>query len=356
MVKRKSNLKLFVTSNKENTFQNHDQDQERPLTATLEKPQVLDIKYLGKIDMSLMRKEFLTISNLCRLPLTKVNNTVNTDGFKKSKPIFKTHRKRAFKTVDESENEISSGDPNKLFNRHRQYVKLSDIKSGKSGVQGQINRPFIDRQRHTLAAYNTNDVRIKNNDGIITTADAPVNKTSAAIFKSTKHDQFSCSSCGRNDKPERFHTHPFNKKVSLSVRNTSPTKLGRGTIVSSITKILKSEENKKGKKKENVAKMNSRLNQDRNGNADLKTKGLRTLICYLCGRQYGTASLKLHEPKCIEKWHTENSKLPRHLRRALPQKPIHAQTLDEWNNNAWKTMQVYTYILFNFVHKYYLLK
>lgn len=26
----------------------------------------------------------------------------------------------------------------------------------------------------------------------------------------------------------------------------------------------------------------------------------RTLTCYLCGREFGTASLPLHEPKCLE--------------------------------------------------------
>lgn len=26
----------------------------------------------------------------------------------------------------------------------------------------------------------------------------------------------------------------------------------------------------------------------------------RTLTCYLCGREFGTASLSLHEPKCLE--------------------------------------------------------
>lgn len=26
----------------------------------------------------------------------------------------------------------------------------------------------------------------------------------------------------------------------------------------------------------------------------------RTLTCYICGREFGTASLPLHEPKCLE--------------------------------------------------------
>ncbi|XP_037657347.1 zinc finger protein 474-like isoform X2 [Choloepus didactylus] len=48
----------------------------------------------------------------------------------------------------------------------------------------------------------------------------------------------------------------------------------------------------------------------------------RTLFCYICGREFGTLSLPIHEPKCLEKWKLENDQLPRELRRPLPQKPL----------------------------------
>ncbi|XP_058133647.1 zinc finger protein 474 isoform X2 [Dasypus novemcinctus] len=47
----------------------------------------------------------------------------------------------------------------------------------------------------------------------------------------------------------------------------------------------------------------------------------RTLICYICGREFGTLSLPIHELKCLEKWKIENDQLPRESRRPLPQKP-----------------------------------
>ncbi|EHA97449.1 Zinc finger protein 474 [Heterocephalus glaber] len=47
----------------------------------------------------------------------------------------------------------------------------------------------------------------------------------------------------------------------------------------------------------------------------------RTLICYICGREFGTLSLPIHEPKCLEKWKMENDRLPREHRQPLPQKP-----------------------------------
>jgi hypothetical protein len=45
------------------------------------------------------------------------------------------------------------------------------------------------------------------------------------------------------------------------------------------------------------------------------------VVCYICGRLYGTSSISIHAPKCLEKWKVENSQLPRHLRRPTPRKP-----------------------------------
>ena len=42
-------------------------------------------------------------------------------------------------------------------------------------------------------------------------------------------------------------------------------------------------------------------------------------VCYICGREFGSKSISIHEPKCLEKWHMENHKLPKHLRRKEPQ-------------------------------------
>ncbi|KAM4861368.1 zinc finger protein 475 isoform 2-T3 [Thomomys bottae] len=69
---------------------------------------------------------------------------------------------------------------------------------------------------------------------------------------------------------------------------------------------------------------NSNSSQDLTGpqNASSGVPGQpRMLICYICGRGFGTQSLPIHEPKCLEKWKVENDQLPRELRRPLPQKP-----------------------------------
>lgn len=47
----------------------------------------------------------------------------------------------------------------------------------------------------------------------------------------------------------------------------------------------------------------------------------RTVICYLCGREFGKSSIGIHEPQCLKKWHIENDKLPPSLRRPEPTRP-----------------------------------
>jgi len=45
------------------------------------------------------------------------------------------------------------------------------------------------------------------------------------------------------------------------------------------------------------------------------------VFCYICGRQFTDASLPIHEPQCLQKWHVQNNQLPRSERRPPPQKP-----------------------------------
>lgn len=45
------------------------------------------------------------------------------------------------------------------------------------------------------------------------------------------------------------------------------------------------------------------------------------IVCYICGRDFGTKSIGIHEPQCLKKWHNENNNLPKNLRRPPPRKP-----------------------------------
>uniref|UniRef100_A0AC35TSF7 Zinc finger protein 474 n=1 Tax=Rhabditophanes sp. KR3021 TaxID=114890 RepID=A0AC35TSF7_9BILA len=46
-----------------------------------------------------------------------------------------------------------------------------------------------------------------------------------------------------------------------------------------------------------------------------------TKTCYICGRDFGSKSIIIHEPQCILKWEREQAKLPKAQRRPLPTKP-----------------------------------
>jgi hypothetical protein len=50
-------------------------------------------------------------------------------------------------------------------------------------------------------------------------------------------------------------------------------------------------------------------------------------VCYICGREFGTKSLPIHEPQCLEKWKIENNKLPKERRRPMPRKPEFGKTV-----------------------------
>uniref|UniRef100_A0A8D8LRL0 Zinc finger protein 474 n=1 Tax=Cacopsylla melanoneura TaxID=428564 RepID=A0A8D8LRL0_9HEMI len=62
----------------------------------------------------------------------------------------------------------------------------------------------------------------------------------------------------------------------------------------------------------------------------------RTVICYLCGREFGKTSIRIHEPQCLKKWHIENDKLPNNLKRPEPTRPevIHVPGTDKIDTQA----------------------
>ena len=74
-----------------------------------------------------------------------------------------------------------------------------------------------------------------------------------------------------------------------------------------------------------------------------------SVVCYICGREFGTQSISIHEPQCLQKWHIENDKLPKSQRRKPPTKPeilpgigISAKgsyDYERFNEAAWKSAQ-----------------
>ncbi|NXH32181.1 ZN474 protein, partial [Myiagra hebetior] len=72
-----------------------------------------------------------------------------------------------------------------------------------------------------------------------------------------------------------------------------------------------------------------------------------TVICYICGREYGTKSISIHEPQCLKKWRRKLGPLSRAVQRAYSQvryAPTHCHAkgfydLDALNEAAWTSAQ-----------------
>lgn len=70
--------------------------------------------------------------------------------------------------------------------------------------------------------------------------------------------------------------------------------------------------------------------------------GPRTVVCYICGREFGSKSISIHEPQCLEKWKNENNKLPKERRRPIPKKPEAGQPLTRY---PWHFRSYYVNII-----------
>ena len=47
----------------------------------------------------------------------------------------------------------------------------------------------------------------------------------------------------------------------------------------------------------------------------------KALVCYICGREYGTRSLTIHLKTCKKQWEIEQESLPKKKRKPCPQPP-----------------------------------
>lgn len=181
-----------------------------------------------------------------------------------------------------------------------------------------------------------------------------------------------CTTCGRPDQPERFHSHPatphvqresprkpppaknsITKPVAIKYKPVAREKSPQKTPTTSSANLApgrtptSAKSSAKDKKAQLTTKSSSNMSlskgaqkSDEAMTKDTKeVRGPRTVTCYLCGREFGTKSLPLHEPKCLQKWERENSQLPRHLQRKPPTKPDKPMTSEEWNRFAWEASQ-----------------
>ncbi|KAI4466974.1 zinc-finger of a c2hc-type [Holotrichia oblita] len=342
---------------------NHNQkeiESARPLTATLEKPQILDINLVTKIDMSLIRKEFLCIANLCRVPLDtltplsssntrarRTNKALNNNyngvissgtgnQSRRSRPSptnrplsLSSSRAQLKKTSrpctseDSWEDERSSSSQTCSSLSSKKSPKMHKIKSPKSNP---VISPIKQQRTNDNDANNNNNGRLNNINSGFKTFRIPNKKRTVRISVIDKTSETNvnklpqpCKTCGRVDQPERLHSHPETPLVAPNKLNEKITVI-KNTVQKPVAIKYKSKLNDKRRtasspvKKatevaaksppEMIKKVSSKVpvnvsNQTVNKRV-ASAKGPRTLTCYICGREFGTMSLPLHEPKCME--------------------------------------------------------
>lgn len=371
-------LKLFTKTWPLKGNKKINKDEERPLTATLEKPTILDIRYMTIIDMSLIRKEFLNITNLCRMPLIlkpskgnfkKPLSILSADPVKKSKKKRKKPEPNDDSHEDEESSIIQSA---KLQVPSKLGVRSRSSRSTNKSVINRVKQPSIIAIKNSVNDANNNNKTLKvpsrkPNLATIQTRRMP----SPDLVKSTKLPS-PCKTCGRPDLPERFHSHPATP-LKLSPRKNQPVKETKVPVKSSVQKPIAIKYKSKNctiatdtKRKTSPVKKSSissgtlpvplvavvpptrrkespshpdTMGRKSSTPSRGSSGGKRTLTCYICGREFGTASLSLHEPKCLEKWERENASLPSNLRRKRPVKPEGNISQKEWNQLAWESSQ-----------------
>ncbi|KAK3610253.1 hypothetical protein CHS0354_022316 [Potamilus streckersoni] len=138
-----------------------------------------------------------------------------------------------------------------------------------------------------------------------------------AAWKSSQAQLIPCENCGRKFAPDRLQVHKRACKPKEGAASTLGTKNTNGS-----TKTSEGGSEGTGKSMP--------------GRDPSPQRGPKTLVCYICGREFGSKSLPIHEPKCLEKWKIENSKLPKEQRRPLPVKPSGPVTREQMNEAAWE--------------------
>ncbi|XP_009463137.1 PREDICTED: zinc finger protein 474-like [Nipponia nippon] len=173
----------------------------------------------------------------------------------------------------------------------------------------------------------------------LTSSSCMLTAENEAAYDSAQAQLLPCGNCGRTFLPACLTVHQKccrggGSGVGLS--SSSPRKSGKGPSSGSGSASDDPSKTRQGKSRAAPAVLD-------------KAQVIRwppAVICYICGRQYGTKSISIHEPQCLKKWHRENDMLPKHLRRPEPKKPevspIQAKgfyDLDSLNEAAWISAQ-----------------
>ncbi|XP_014295454.1 probable serine/threonine-protein kinase nek3 [Microplitis demolitor] len=348
---------------------------ERPKTANLEKPSVLDPALVNKLDMSLLSKERLCDS-MTRIQLDR---RATASGGGHSMPVNNSNKNIHESIVESSKRSTPPFTEAKTFFIRSKRRSLDHLNNNNNNnyylnteqTMPRVLEPVIAKKSPSPVLKNNNNNNNNNNRNLMNVK--PVAASSLSTVRTAKSSRLAlpeelevftspivnklktpepCKTCGRPDQPERFHSHPKGVpsiKGSTEVDKNSSKDVVRKSIQKPVALNYKSEKNKnKSKDKDNsndggmetVQKLSPRMeNNACKSRPDSVKKGPRTVTCYICAREFGTASFPIHEPKCMEKWERENEALSPSQRRPRPQRPVLPLNHQQWNNVAWESSQ-----------------
>ncbi|XP_018343007.1 PREDICTED: uncharacterized protein LOC108749017 [Trachymyrmex septentrionalis] len=346
-----------------------EKESERPKTANLTRPSVLDPALVNKLDMSLLSKELLCDS-MTRFhqngkPVsggtTSSSSSSSLSLLLPSPPSASRRRQSAVVNIATTTTWSSHDAP--VRRQRRSFEQIYEPRVA-AGLMEEIDGSRSPATQESVSKRNSNIRRLDDNNNknsppkVLSMVKKKNSRTGLSndleIFtstsKTTKSAPEPCKTCGRPDQPERFHSHPkgSQSKIKDIPSPMTKSKSTAPSVPKSIQKPValnfRSDRNRnKLDETENPVipqdHSSQVLDQQSRSLSALTKRGPRSVTCYVCGREFGTASFPIHEPKCMEKWERENNLLPPSQRRPRPQKPAVGIEHNDWNAAAWEQSQ-----------------
>ncbi|CAK9813826.1 Zinc finger protein 474 [Anthophora quadrimaculata] len=346
-------------------------DPERPKTANLEKPSVLDPDLVDKLDMSLLSKELL-VDSMTRFRHSKAisggtSAFPSSSRYRHSVTAPERQRQQQYSPLTNGEAATWCNGPFPVRYKRRSFEQILDTRLGghidastesprmqkheriisQDTVKKSLDNRKLDdnNNRNGTSGHKVHSLSVLKKKG-----SRPIVQNDLEVFtaSSTRSAPEPCKSCGKSDQPERFHSHP--KGGQQKAKDSSTNAKSKTAIPKTIQRPValnfrsdksknKSEEMVVQEGKPKSANLQERSSPSNRPSSAPVKKGPRTVTCYICSREFGTASFPIHEPRCMQKWERENNSLPVNQRRPTPQRPDIAINHSEWNATAWEESQ-----------------
>ena len=214
----------------------------RPQTATLERPRILDVTLLGKIDMTLMRKGLLSISSLCMAPLDNVQ--ISTDAkrnFNSKNESFQRGKIRKCNTprtsVDDKDR-INKGKAQYRKKGHKMDARWDDEEKSLSESSTSVRKVSKAVPVSRSPSRRTRDKGVSPVNSVSSTANSPIRTIVKPPEKTKRLSPVICTN-SNSSSPSRGPVKPAprEKRVSpvSSINNTfnSPS---RAAVVKNVAR------------------------------------------------------------------------------------------------------------------------